>query len=252
VSVLVAVFSIAALAALAVLLRCDARPARPSVPKPVTEADRNASQRLVDLIDILFALVLGLPVLIGAGVFVHPESAGAPVILAFITGYYVVVRSYVDWHIAMEDAPYWIRTSSGTVWELRRIYVDFFIVVAYVVMFLATRGLLRKRDADIGLYLFMLALIPALYLLWGALRQKAYGDWHEYSRRSMLTACLGLLAVWVAYRITRDQHVVLVHHGAVLNVIAEIAALVLVLAYRRANWREMRTPSVATPGAGTG
>jgi cation transport ATPase len=235
-----------AIAALAtVLLLRRKNPAHEEIPRP-HKSDQEASQRLVDLIDILFALVLGLPVLIGEDVFLHPGSHGAPVMLAYITGYYVVVRSYVDWHIAMEDAPYWIRTSAGRTWELRRVYVDFLIVIAYVMMFLSTRPLLKSPGADIGLFLSVVAVIPVLYLAWGALRRMAYGGGHEYLARTMTKAAVALFAVWGAYRFSREHGSWLGGHGTLRNDIAITVSLIIVLAYRRANWHEMRIPGKAT------
>lgn len=228
-----------------------------TAPTEPQQADRDASEKLVDLIDILFALVLGLPVLIGTDVFTHPGSHGAPIILAFVTGTYVVVRSYVDWHISMEDAPYWIRTSTdsswllsaGRSWELRRVYVDFVIVLAYVLMFLFTDPLVKSPGADIGRLLFILVVIQLLYLVWGALRRRTYGGGHEYLFGSITKAALGLLALWGAYRVSRDHGLLFGGHGTARNDVAIIAALIITLAYRRANWREMRIPPTAKPSA---
>src|SRR5207302_5403341 len=96
------------------------RPARPPVSGP-TEHDQRASDRLVSLIDLLFALVLTLPVFATEDVVRAPLHANLPIVLALVLAYYVVIRSFVDWHIAMEDAPYWIRTSTHKSWELRRV-----------------------------------------------------------------------------------------------------------------------------------
>jgi hypothetical protein len=179
-------------------------------------------------------------VIISEDVVRAPWDSNVPVVLALVLTYYVVIRSYVDWHIAMEDAPYWIRTSPKKSWELRRVYVDFLIVSAYVMLFLSTKALATESSSDIGEFLFLLAVIVALYLLWGVLRQVAYRSQHEFRRSTLVLALVGFGAIWGAYRLDYDQVFWLQHHATERNVIALALAFAVLLAYRFRNWREIR------------
>jgi hypothetical protein len=232
---------IAAAGAFYLLLR--RRPARVEGRAEISgpdEHDRRASERLVGLIDLLFALVLTLPILVTEDVIRQPWDANLPVLLALGTAYYVVIRSFVDWHLAMEDAPYWIRTSPKKSWELKRIYVDFAIVMAYVMLFLSTKELSKHASADIGQFLFLLGVIIALYLAWGALRWVAYRAQHEYRWHTLAEALVGFLAIWGAYRLDHDRVGWFDAHAVARNTAALVLALMMLVAYRYRNWNEMR------------
>ena len=205
-----------------------------------TERDQNASERLVSLIDLLFALVLTLPVLVAEDVIRAPWHANLPIVLSLVLAYYVVIRSFVDWHIAMEDAPYWIRTSRHKSWELRRVYVDVLIVMAYVMLFLSTKDLSKHANADLGQYLLLLAVIIGLYLLWSGLRWIAYREQHEYRWHTLAVAMIGFVALWAAYRIDRDHADWFASHSEARNTVALGLAMALVASYRMRNWREIR------------
>jgi hypothetical protein len=204
-----------------------------------SESDIRASDRLVSLIDLLFALVLTLPIVISQDVVRAPWHSNIPVVLALMLGYYVVVRSYIDWHVAMEDAPYWIRTGNHKSAELRRVYVDFFIVMSYVLLLLSTKDLPKSPGSDIGEFLLLFCVMFALYLTWGALRHFAYGVQHEFRWLTLAVALTGFAAIWCAYRLDRD-HLRWLHSDTTLNTIALALAFVTYAVYRRRNWREMR------------
>lgn len=215
-----------------------------------TKHDETASGRLVSLIDMLFALVIALPVVIAEDVIRAPWDANLPVVIALATGYYVVIRSFIDWHIAMEDAPYWIRTSPQKSWELKRVYVDFAIVMAYAMLFLSTKDLATRPGSEIGPFLFLLGAITLLYLAWGALRWFTYRAEHEYRWHTLFEATVGFIALWGAYRIEHDHGLLLEGHGTTRNSLALALALVVLLAYRLRNWREIRhVRSLATADA---
>jgi hypothetical protein len=217
------------------------------------EHDQRASDRLVSLIDLLFALVLTLPVFVTEDVVRAPWDGNLPTVMALTIAYYVVIRSFVDWHIAMEDAPYWIRTSDHKSWELRRVYVDFAIVMAYVMLFLSIKELSKHPGTDIGQFLLLLAIIIGCYLLWGALRWIAYREQHEYRWHTLVEAVVGFAAVWAAYRIDRDEVGWFADHSTARNTTALALAFVLLAAYRLRNWREIRhvrTLASTTPQPG--
>lgn len=212
--------------------------------------DERASERLVGLIDLLFALVLTLPVLTSQSVIHTPWHSNVPAVLAIVLGYYVVVRSFIDWHIAMEDAPYWIRTSDKRSFELWRVYVDCLIVMAYVLLFLSAQSLGSHSNADIGEYLFVFAVIFGLYLAWGQLRRLSYQNQHEFRWQTLVTALIGFVAIWGAYRLDRDRVHWLSNHSDLSNVIALSLALGMYASYRLRNWREMsKRRAVARPTA---
>jgi hypothetical protein len=187
----------------------------------------------------LFALVLTLPVVINPDLIRAPWHSNVQACLAVALGYYVVIRSYISWHVAMEDAPYWIRTGTHKTSELRRLYIDFFIVMSYVLLLLSTEDLAKHPGSDIGEYLALLAVVFVLYLGWGALRAFAYGPQHEFRWVTLVIALVGFAATWGAYRINRDD-VRVVHSGATSNTVALAASLVTYATYRMRNWREMR------------
>jgi hypothetical protein len=203
------------------------------------KSDVRASERLVSLIDLLFALVLTLPVVVSQDVVRAPWHGNIPVVLALVLGYYVVIRSYIDWHVAMEDAPYWIRSGSHKSAELRRVYVDFLIVMAYVLLLLSTKDLTTNPDSDIGEFLSLFFVVFALYLVWGALRSFAYGPLHEFRWLTLAIALIGFAAIWGAYRLDRNQ-VRWLHNHTTLNTVALVLAFAMYSTYRMRNWREMR------------
>lgn len=211
------------------------------------ESDVRASGHLVSLIDLLFALVLTLPVVISQDVIRAPWHSNPQVCLALVLGYYVVIRSYVDWHVAMEDAPYWIRTGDHKTAELRRVYIDFLIVMIYVLLLLSTEGLSEHPGDDIGEFLALFCFMFALYLSWGALRSFAYGLQHEFRWLTLAVALVGFASIWGAYRVDRDQ-VRWLHDDTTLNTVALAAAFVTYAVYRRRNWREMRPGRAPSPG----
>jgi len=49
-----------------------------------------------------------------------------------------------------------------------RVYIEFLIVMSYVMLFLSTQGLAKHAGSDIGEFLLLLAVIVLLYVLWGA------------------------------------------------------------------------------------
>jgi len=204
------------------------------------EYDVRASQRVVGLIDLLFALVLTLPVATSENVVREPWHSNVAVVAALALGYYVVVRSFIDWHIAMEDAPYWIRTSSQRSWELRRVYVDCLIVMAYVLLFLSAKSLASSPSGDLGEYLLLFVVIFGLYVTWGQLRHVAYESQHEFRWGTLAVALAGFAALWGAYRIEHDHVHWLSGHGEARNVTALALAFLVYASYRFRNWKEMR------------
>jgi hypothetical protein len=210
-----------------------------------TDLDLGASEKLTSLIDLLFALVLTLPVVLTSDqdVVRAPWHSNIPAVVALFISYYVVIRSFVDWHIAMQDAPYWIRTSSLKAWELRRVYVDFAIVILYVMLFLSTGALPTHAGTDISEFLLLLAAIIALYVIWGTLRHLVYETYHEFRFRILALAFVGFLAVWGAYRLDRVS-VHWVTNNTTRNSLALALAASVLLAYRRRNWKEIRQADV--------
>lgn len=217
------------------------RPRRaPRIADGPGESDIRASERLVSLIDLLFALVLTLPIVTSQDVVRAPWHGNGPVVLALVLGYYVVIRSYVDWHVTMEDAPYWIRTGDHKSAELRRVYVDFLIVMSYVLLFLSTKNLPKSPGSDIGEFLLLFCVIFTLYLAWGALRRFAYGSRHEFRWLTLAVALIGFAALWGAYRLDRDQVGWFHGNATARNTGALALAFTTYAAYRMRNWREMR------------
>jgi hypothetical protein len=207
-------------------------------PRSTAKYDQKASDWLVSLIDLLFALVLTVPVLIAEDVVRSPWHSNIQIVLALGVGYYVVIRSFVDWHIAMDDAPYRIR--SRGVRELWRTYVDFVIVMSYVVLFLSAKSLINDGGADISQYLLVLIAILVLYLIWGELRRGVYGSQHQFRSETIGLALVGLLAVWGAYQVDQD-HIRWLDHAATRNTVALLSAFAILLVYRRRVWKELGT-----------
>lgn len=192
------------------------------------------SSQLVRLIDLLFALVLVQGAVHYRSVFGVPSHIGLQVVLALLLVYYTVVRSFIDWHIAMESAPYRIMRSQCRTSELRRVYVDFLIVALYSFMLLKAHVLLTAPDAGLRLFFWSFPVLYALYLVWGWLRARAYHV-QQFSER-LLVLCLGLsIVLAAAYEAIFGTTAA---GRRTVNSVALASALVLMACFRHFNWRQ--------------
>ena len=213
-----------------------------STSAPRQDREAPVQQNLVQLVDVLFALVLTLPVITQANIIRAPWQnwhANVTMLVATLLGYYVVIRSYIDWHIAMADAPYKIRTEGDRFRELIRVYVDLLIVGSYVMLFLAAGHLARHPGGDLRPFLLFLALIVLLYIAWGVVRRRTYKTKREYKRPTLIIVLVGLLAICGAYWIDHSGDGLLAHHGTARDLTALGLALAVWIAYRKRNWSEI-------------
>jgi hypothetical protein len=199
--------------------------------------EAGASGHLVRLVDIFFALVLGQGVLLYEPVVKDPLHANAAVLLALATIYFTVIRSFIAWHLAMEQRRYRILADGNDAGELARVFIDVIIVGVYAYLLLVARPLTTHADANLTNFLFGFFVLFVLYCVWGVLRRLAWGS--DQYKLKVLAIFGGLyLGLWLWYRLDRG----LFSH-ATSNLVALGVALGLMIVYRHFNWGQGRTSS---------
>ena len=205
------------------------------------------SRHLIRLIDIFFALVLGQGILRFDHVLSAPWDSNAPVLLALLAVYYTVIRSFLAWHGAIEDRRYRINVKDRRTMELWRVYIDVIIVALYAFLLVAieplqdpTAASIQAGDhfegggADISAFFFALPVLFGLYLIWGALRRRAWGE-DEFKLRVLVGFGLSFLLVAVLYKLDL---------GGISNMTRNIVGILVVLglmsAYRYINFWQGR------------
>jgi hypothetical protein len=199
----------------------------------LTQEEREAatSSRLIDLINIFFALVLGDSVARYSGVVSAPWHSNVPVLLALLTIYYTILRSYVAWHAAIVERRYRIYASVRTT-ELWRVYIDVTIVAVYAYMFIVSKPLEEHPGADVSGLFYAFPVMFLLYALWGQLRRAAWGP-DDFKLRILFGFALLYALVALQYRFSIiDVNV----SNTTGNVIGLVTALGLMASYRYVNF----------------
>jgi hypothetical protein len=227
----------------------------------MNESENKISARLVELIDVLFALVI-----VEGALFYRPLLAAhghrnAPAVIALALIIYTVVRSFVDWHTSMEFTPYQIITSKkckpiqrmGSTLEVRtlelwRLYVDFLIVASYSVLLLRAHVLLDEPGAGLRFLFWGFPAVFLLYLLWGRLLGRACGG-RQFNKGLLFRVFLAATLLAIAYNVTYDEGW-LAGHGTTRNVIALLLEALIMIVYRFYNWQQQRTIKDARPAPG--
>jgi hypothetical protein len=154
----------------------------PDEPKP-DDRTKNVSDQLVRLVQVFFGVVAGQGLVLYRSVLVSPfDHDHIPAALALVSIYVMIVWSWIDWNMSMEDHPYDFRTRAPTTlgrWQTRcerwRLYSDILIVVLYSYMLFQVGPLVGHPNADIRYLLLGYPLVFVLYLASGELRILRYG-----------------------------------------------------------------------------
>lgn len=197
-----------------------------------------ASQQLVGIIDVLLALVLVEGAVSYRRLFTSPSAANAPAVIALVLVFFTALRSFIDWHVAMEQSRYRILTEDRRTGELVRVFLDFTIMATYSFVLLRAHMLIADPHADLLAVAIAFPAIYVLYLAWDALLRRADDDTaQQFSQRLLwvtLTAALVLLALYALARANGWFG----WSGQTLNTVFLSLELALVAVYRGLNWRQ--------------
>ncbi len=197
------------------------------------EAEAATSGHLVRMIDFIFGLVLAQGLLRYHAVVVSPFKSNVPVVLALVTIYYTVIRSFVAWHSAIERRRYRIDYFPPRTTELWRVYVDVLIVGTYAYLLLTAEPLIKDGGANIQRLLWGFPLLFLLFLAWGHLRRVAWGS-DEFNFRYLVGFGVGYTVIAAVYTIAPFG--LLAKDKALVNAIFLATVLLLMVSYRRINF----------------
>lgn len=190
------------------------------------------SSHVVRMIDFFFAFVLGQGVLRFRETVTAPWEATIPALLALLTLLYVVVRSFIGWHMAIEERRYRLYSTSVRTTELWRVYIDIAIVLMYAYLLNNAVALQSEPGHDLAPVLWGFPVLFVLYAAWGKLRRVAWGkdEFKLKVLRAFFLAYVGLAAAYsfgpVPFEISREF----------ANSLALAAALLLMIWYRWINF----------------
>jgi hypothetical protein len=217
----------------------------PSTPRARTgqleELELRTSQQLVAIIDILLGLTLVEGALAFKGMFTEGSTINFPAALALVLVYYTAIRSFADWHIAMELRPYRILTDKVRSWELPRVFLDFAIMASYSFLILRAHVLIRRPGSDMTIMAATYVVIYLAYVLWGELRQKADPVGRlgakPFSRHLLGVTFVVALVLFGLYFGLRG-HGRLGMSRSTFNVSLLLLELALIWFYRHKNWSQ--------------
>lgn len=159
------------------------------------KTQKRISDRLVGLIDIVFAVVVGTSI---AAIFANNSLQEWPSIneaitlpnMSLLVAYFAIVLSWVGYHRMIELNPY-----SLDRWGYIRFGMDVVIVFMYTV-------LIYSREN----FSFFLSVFPMIFLLYafgGMVRAKEYGEEVSWPKGSFMF--MGLFAMnWIIYSVWRS------------------------------------------------
>jgi amino acid permease len=199
---------------------------------------RDISRQLIVLVDVLYALVLVAGAEAYRSLFTKPGeftelSQFLPVVLALILIYFTTIHSFIDYHLAAEDQPYQFLDRSKRKTDLKRFYLDVFIVGLYSFLLLKSHVLLEHGDASLTPVFWAMPAIFVLFLWWGRLRGKTAIPSNQRYSGALLRFCTLLYGVLaLVYTVTSN--------GWIGNSEFLFLALLIMAFYRWANWRQNR------------
>jgi hypothetical protein len=189
----------------------------------------------VGIIDVLLALVLVEGAVFYRHVFTAPSSANAPVVVAMVLIYYTAIRSFMDWHLAMEEMRYRVLTNGHRRPELLRVFLDFAIMASYSLLLLRAHVLIDKPGANLLAIAIIYPAVYFLYMVWGELLRLAHGHaGKEFKRALLFFATVVALALLFGYIAGRANGWIFTNHRD-FNVLFLAAELLLVIVYREMN-----------------
>lgn len=156
-----------------------------------SEAQKRISNRLVDLIDILFGVVVGLNF---ALIFNNNPIVSMPTFsdiftlpnISLLVAYIAVILSWVGYHQMMEANPFILNY-----YGYSRFSIDILIVFVYSILIYSIK--------NFTLFLTIFPIVFLLYAMGGIIRNKEYSCKVSWSKGSVLFAIAGfvILAIWV-------------------------------------------------------
>jgi len=156
-----------------------------------TETQKRISNRLLDLIDILFGVVVGLNF---ALIFNNNPIVSLPTFsevmtlpnISLLVAYIAIILSWVGYHQMMEFNSFILNY-----WGYIRFSNDILIVFVYSVLIYSIK--------NFTLFLTVFPIIFLLYAFGGIVRDKEYGCKVSWSKGSVLFAIAGfvILAIWL-------------------------------------------------------
>jgi hypothetical protein len=174
---------------------------------PVVQQDSNVqnriSNRLIDLIDIVFGVVVGINF---AMLFNNPienfPSLDQIITLphaSLLVAYVAIILSWMGYHQMMEHDSYTLKNR----WGYLRFSIDVIIVFVYTVLMFSIK--------NTTLYLASFPVIFFLYALGGRFRNKEYGCEVSWSKGSLKYTAFFLivLLIWWVLQYTASNHLIL-------------------------------------------
>ena len=204
------------------------------------ERTKHISDRLVQLVQVFFGVVAGQGLILYRNVVVSPfDHDQIPAALALVSIYVMIVWSWIDWNMSMEDHPYDFRTRARTRvgrWQTRaerwRFYSDIVIVFLYSYMLFQVGPLDGNPSADIRYLLLGYPLVFLLYLASGELRILRYGSVAS-NMRPIVEFLVVFVVLMLAYIVLWGTSI----SAFWLNCLTIGAAIVATRTYR---WRRVR------------
>jgi len=190
---------------------------------------RNAvSNRLVDLIDILFGVVVAVnfAVLLGNSPF-NSVPAIEQIItlpnLSILVAYVAIILSWLGYHQMIENNPYVLLNP----WGYARFSIDVVIVFMYTVLMYSIN--------ITPLYLGSFAIVFLFYAIGGMVRNKEYDMEVSWPRGSLKYAALfvAVTAIWLLWELVAVQYFRIdIIPKVLISAILVFVALALNLLYR--------------------
>lgn len=200
----------------------------------MTERDKQISDWLVGLVQIIFGFVLAEGLSRYDSVIRHPISGGNFVAtLALFTIYMTSTLSWIDWHRTMALNPYVLNPKgpdkSKRLLEELRLVSDLLVVLVYSIMLLAIEEFKGGEPGTVELFLRGFPIIFLVYLFSGILRRLAYGP-RASSLNLILIFGLAFAALWLSYGVVDARY--FSEQSRVLDGIAIALAAALMVSYR--------------------
>ena len=189
----------------------------------VSSDQQRVSDQLVRLVQVFFALVLGQSLVVFNRVLLDPLAYGLAAV-AWVSVFYTIVASWIDWHVVMARRPYDTRQTV----DRFRIYSDVGIAVLYAYLLFTIEPLITDPGATLFHHLLGYPLVFSLYLVSGLLRRWVHG---KKASRPLPMICAGILyvGVMVGYCIVRSRDHL---SDETVNAIAIAATFLLMFGYR--------------------
>lgn len=159
----------------------------------IAESERRISNRLVSLIDIIFAVAVGDSIF--ALIFSDPSINNWPELdkiltisnMSLFVAYCAVVLSWTGYHNMIENFPY-----RSNFWGKARFCVDLFVVFTYI-YFIYSKN-------NFSLFLFLFIIIFFLYGIGDMIRDLEYDQRVSQRSKSFIFMIL-FLCVYISYHI---------------------------------------------------